>query len=47
MRTFAGYAGIPGVVPLLGRLIAHGGAALGPSQHAEGPVQPPEGAAPH
>lgn len=47
VRTFLRHAGIPGVVSLLGRLIAHRVAALGPPQDAERPVQPPEGAAPH
>lgn len=41
------HAGVPGIVPLLGRLVADRGAALGPPQHAEGSVQPLEGAAPH
>lgn len=47
IHTFARHTGIPGIVSLLGRLIAHCVATLGPSQDTEGPVQPPEGAAPH
>lgn len=47
LRTFWRHAGIPGIVPLLGGLVADGSAALGPPQNAERPVQSPEGAAPH
>lgn len=47
IRTFLRHAGIPGIVPLLRRFIAHRVAALGPPQDAEGSVQPLEGAAPH
>lgn len=47
IHTFLWDTGIPGIVSLLRRLIADCVAALGPPQDTEGPVQPPEGAAPH
>lgn len=47
IHTFSRHTGIPRIVRLFRRLIAHCGATLGPSQHTERPVQPPEGAAPH
>lgn len=45
--TFLWHTGVPGIVPLLRCFIADRGATLGPPQHAEGSVQPLEGAAPH
>lgn len=45
--TFLRRTGVSGIVPLLRRFIADRVAALGPPQHAEGSVQPLEGAAPH
>ncbi len=47
IHTFLRDTGIPGIVSLLRRLIAHCVAALGPPQDTERPVQPPEGPTPH
>lgn len=47
IRTFLRHAGIPGIVSLLRRLIAHRVATFGPPQDTERPVQPPEGTTPH
>lgn len=47
IHTFLWSVGVPGVVSLLRRLIAHCVAALCPPQDTERPVQPPEGTAPH
>lgn len=47
VRTFLRHTGVPGIVPLLRRFVTDRVAALGPPQHAEGSVQPLEGAAPH